>query len=152
MHRRPPSPESPQPYRETEHKETTFLPPVEPGTVAVTLDALPAYIREHNKSGKSKLHVVSPKKGRKLECPIVLRFTAPNVVTVYLTLDCSAQDGQTLIVENATAIGSREQVRLVICSVKIALTDGFTSETAAFSVGFHGIPTIVPAACEGYSL
>ncbi|RDX50024.1 hypothetical protein OH76DRAFT_1455535 [Lentinus brumalis] len=107
--RRPPSPESPQPYRETEQKEMTFLPPVEPGTVAATLDALPAYIREHNKSGKSKLHVFSPKKGRKLECPIVLRFTAPNVVTVYLTLDCSAQDGRTLVVEHATAIGSREQ-------------------------------------------
>ena len=110
MLRRPPSPESPQPYRETESQETAFLPPVEPGTVAVTLDGLPAYIREHNKSSKNKLHVVAPKKGRKLECPIVLRFTAPNVVTVYLTLDYSTQNGQTLMVENATAIGSREQV------------------------------------------
>ncbi|KAI0717221.1 hypothetical protein C8T65DRAFT_641757 [Cerioporus squamosus] len=107
--RRPPSPESPQPYRETESKETAFLPPVEPGTVAVTLDGLPAYIREHNKSSKSKLHVVAPKRGRKLECPVVLRFIAPNVVTVYLTLDHLAQDGQTLVVESATAIGSREQ-------------------------------------------
>ncbi|RPD63770.1 hypothetical protein L227DRAFT_496593 [Lentinus tigrinus ALCF2SS1-6] len=107
--RRPPSPESPQPYRETESKETSFLPPVEPGTVAVTLNGLPAYIREHNKAGKNKLHVVAPKKGRKLECPVVLRFTVPNVVTVYLTLDDSTQDGQTLLVANATAIGSREQ-------------------------------------------
>ncbi|KAI0780169.1 hypothetical protein C8Q74DRAFT_1198625 [Fomes fomentarius] len=107
--RRPPSPESPQPYRETESKDTTSLPPLESGTVSVRLDGLPDYIRAHNKSSKSRLSIVAPKKGRKLECPVTLRLIVPNVVTVYLTLDHPAQDHTALIVENATAVGSREQ-------------------------------------------
>ncbi|TBU22849.1 hypothetical protein BD311DRAFT_769656 [Dichomitus squalens] len=107
--RRPPSPDSPQPYRETELKEAVFLPPVESGTSRILLDALPAYIRNHNKSSKNKLHLVAPRKGRELACPVTLRFTCPNVVTVYLTLDYSTDNDQILVVENATAIGSREQ-------------------------------------------
>ncbi|EJF57734.1 hypothetical protein DICSQDRAFT_157163 [Dichomitus squalens LYAD-421 SS1] len=107
--RRPPSPDSPQPYRETELKEAVFLPLVESGTSRILLDALPAYIRNHNKSSKNKLHLVAPRKGRELACPLTLRFTCPNVVTVYLTLDYSTDNDQILVVENATAIGSREQ-------------------------------------------
>ncbi|KAI0745119.1 hypothetical protein C8Q76DRAFT_606713 [Earliella scabrosa] len=109
--RRPPSPESPQPYRETESKETSLLPPVESGVAAITLDGLPAYIRAYNQSNKQqqKLHVVAPKKGRRLECPVTLRLMVPNVVTVYLTLDHSMRGDGSLIMVNATAIGSREQ-------------------------------------------
>ena len=109
--RRPPSPDSPQPYRETELREATFLPPVDPGTSPVLLDTLPAYIRDHNKSSKNKLRVIAPRKGRELVCPVILRFTCPNVVTIYLTLNYSTENDQTLVIENATAIGSREQVR-----------------------------------------
>ena len=111
MCRRPPSPESPQPYREKDEKENaSLLLPIDPMTVPVSLGGLPAYIREYNKSSKNKLHVVAPKKGRELRCPVTLRFMAPNVTTVYLTLDHPFQGGQALVVENATAIGSREQV------------------------------------------
>ena len=87
-----------------------MLPPVEPGTIPVSLLGLPAYIRDYNKCSNNRLHIVSPKKGRNLECPITLRFISPNVTTVYLVLDCSPQGDQALVVESATAIGSREQV------------------------------------------
>ncbi|KAM5530927.1 hypothetical protein V8D89_015417 [Ganoderma adspersum] len=107
--RRPPSPESPQPYRETESKEAVFFPPSERGAVPLRLEALPAYIRDHNNTSQNKLHIVAPKKGRGLACPVTLRFTAPNVATVYLTLDVSTGNDRGLIIENATAIGAREQ-------------------------------------------
>ena len=111
MCRRPPSPESPQPYREKDEKENaSLLPPIDPMTVPVSLGGLPAYIREYNKSSKNKLHVVAPKKGKVLQCPVTIRFMAPNVTTVYLTLDQSSQGNQPLVVQSATAIGSREQV------------------------------------------
>ena len=88
---------------------------------AITLDGLPAYIRAYNQSNKQqqKLHVVAPKKGRRLECPVTLRLMVPNVVTVYLTLDHSMRSDGSLIMVNATAIGSREQVRisLLACAV-----------------------------------
>ncbi|KAI1796338.1 hypothetical protein LXA43DRAFT_879828 [Ganoderma leucocontextum] len=106
---RPPSPESPQPYRETESKEAAFFPPAERSAVPVRLEALPAYIRDHNNASKNKLRVIAPKKGRNLACPVTLRFTSPNVVTVYLTLDVSTGNDRALIIENATAIGAREQ-------------------------------------------
>lgn len=109
-YRRPPSPESPQPYRETESKEAAFFPPSERSAVPVRLEALPAYIRDYNNTSKNKLHIVAPKKGRSLACPVTLRFTAPNVATVYLTLDASTGNDRGLIIENATAIGAREQV------------------------------------------
>ena len=78
--------------------------------VPVSLEGLPAYIRDYNKSNKNKLHVVAPKKGKVLQCPVTIRFMAPNVTTVYLTLDQSSQGNQPLVVQSATAIGSREQV------------------------------------------
>ncbi|KAI0633625.1 hypothetical protein C8Q77DRAFT_1058078 [Trametes polyzona] len=106
---RPPSPESPQPYRAAGPKSNAFLPHVDPGQAPVSLEGLPAYIREHNKATRSKLHVVAPKKGRPLQCPVVLRFVNPDVVTVYLTLERSATEEQALVVESATAFGPREQ-------------------------------------------
>ena len=102
---------------------------MEPGTVPVGLDGLPDYIRAYNKSSKNKLSIVSPKKGRKLECPVTLRFMIPNVVTVYLTLDHPTQSRTALIVENATAIGSREQVRVEF------------SAPAVWFAPAHGIPS-----------
>ncbi|KAH9858638.1 hypothetical protein C2E23DRAFT_716748 [Lenzites betulinus] len=107
--RRPPSPESPQPYRATGPKSNSFLPRAEEGVVPVTLDRLPAFIREHNKANRSKLHVVAPKKGRPLQCPLVLRFVITDVVTIYLSLEHSAAGDQALVVESATAFGPREQ-------------------------------------------
>ncbi|KAH9940525.1 uncharacterized protein BXZ73DRAFT_42712 [Epithele typhae] len=107
--RRPPPPDSPQPYRETEPRDMSFLPPPEDGAVPISLEALPAYVRNFNRSNKNKLHIVSPKKGRALSCPVTLRLMAVNVATIYLTVDHSAQDERALIVESATAIGSREQ-------------------------------------------
>ncbi|KAL1942717.1 hypothetical protein VTO73DRAFT_4957 [Trametes versicolor] len=107
--RRPPSPDSPQPYRATGPKSNAFLPEGEEGTVPVGLDGLPAYIRAHNQTGRSKLHVIAPKKGRPLSCPVVLRFVIPDVVAIYLTLERSATEEQALVVESATAFGPREQ-------------------------------------------
>ncbi|KAI0371049.1 hypothetical protein BV20DRAFT_1035406 [Pilatotrama ljubarskyi] len=107
--RRPPSPESPQPYRATGPKSSTFLPHGDASAAPTTLDGLPAYIREYNSSSEHKLHIVAPKKGRPLQCPILLRFLIPDVIVVYLTLERSAAEEQTLIVASATAFGPREQ-------------------------------------------
>ncbi|KAI0743445.1 hypothetical protein C8Q80DRAFT_1220444 [Daedaleopsis nitida] len=128
--RRPPSPPSPQPYRETESRDLSLLPSVEAGTAPVDLDGLPAYIRSFNQSAVLKaasraqsgeeyggrvappsmrLYIVAPKKGRKLECPVTLRLIVPNVVTIYLMVDHKSRSDGTLVVENATASGSREQ-------------------------------------------
>ncbi|KAI0823624.1 hypothetical protein BC628DRAFT_1324570 [Trametes gibbosa] len=106
---RPPSPESPQPYHATGPKSSEFLPHAEGGSSSVTLDGLPAYIREHHKMNRSKLHVVAPKRGRPLQCPLMLRFVIPDVVAIYLSLGQSAAEGQALVVESATAFGPREQ-------------------------------------------
>ncbi|KAI0644647.1 hypothetical protein C8Q79DRAFT_912855 [Trametes meyenii] len=107
--RRPPSPESPQPYRATGPKSSSFLPHGGAGVEPVRLTSLPAYIREHNRTSRHKLHVVAPKKGRPLQCPIVLRFVIVDVVAVYLTVERASADDESLVVENATAFGPREQ-------------------------------------------
>lgn len=135
-YRRPPSPESPQPYRETESKEAAFFPPSERNAVPVRLETLPAYIRDYNNTSKNKLHIVAPKKARSLVCPITLRFTAPNVATVYLTLDVSTGNDRGLIIENATAIGAREQVWTRSPSESAALYGSWLNpaETAPFAV------------------
>ncbi|KAI0674831.1 hypothetical protein C8Q78DRAFT_1075193 [Trametes maxima] len=107
--RRPPSPESPQPYRATGPKSSSFLPHGGAGVDPVRLTGLPAYVREHNRTSQHKLHIVAPKKGRPLQCPIVLRFVIVDVVVVYLTLERASADDESLVVENATAFGPREQ-------------------------------------------
>ncbi|KAI0661249.1 hypothetical protein C8Q70DRAFT_1043873 [Cubamyces menziesii] len=107
--RRPPSPESPQPYRATESRSSSFLPRGDDSPPPVRLGGLAAYIKAHNKSSPHKLHVVAPKKGRALQCPVVLRFLIPDVVVVYLTLDQSTTEQEALVVESATAFGPREQ-------------------------------------------
>ncbi|KAI0356311.1 hypothetical protein OH77DRAFT_1401367 [Trametes cingulata] len=109
VHTRPPSPESPQPYRATGPKSSSFLSHGDAVSAPLALDGLPAYIREHNRSSQYKLHVVAPKKGRPLQCPVVLRFVIPDVVVIYMTLERSATEDQALVVESATAFGPREQ-------------------------------------------
>ncbi|OSD01257.1 hypothetical protein PYCCODRAFT_1436473 [Trametes coccinea BRFM310] len=107
--RRPPSPASPQPYRATEPKSSALLLHEDENVEPLGLDGLPAYIRQHNKSNHHKLHVVAPRKDRPLQCPIVLRFTIPDVAVVYLTLNRSTAEQAALVVESATAFGPREQ-------------------------------------------
>ncbi|KAI8969581.1 hypothetical protein BD414DRAFT_428312 [Trametes punicea] len=106
---RPPSPESPQPYRATEPKSTSLFSHAEESVAPIDLDGLPAYIRQHNKLSQHKLHVVAAKKDRPLRPPIVLRFVISDVVVVYLTLDWSTPEQQAVVVESATAFGPREQ-------------------------------------------
>lgn len=64
---------------------------------------------------------------------MTLRFVAPNVTTVYLTLDESSQGNQALVVESATAIGSREQVG----ATTYARDDRYGSRTHDFQKPAH---------------
>ncbi|KAI0768657.1 hypothetical protein BD413DRAFT_605166 [Trametes elegans] len=107
--RRPPSPESPQPYRPTEPRSNSSLTHEHADALPMRLDGLPVFVRDHNKSSPHKLHVVALKRGRPLECPVVLRFVIQDVLTVYLKLDRSGTEEQNLVVESATAFGPREQ-------------------------------------------
>lgn len=114
----------------------------------MSLDGLPAYIRAHNQTGRSKLHVIAPKKGRPLSCPVVLRFVIPDVVAIYLTLERSATEEQALVVESATAFGPREQVRagIIDWSMKGRLTAPRVLEGHTFAVRLHRVSAALSAA------
>ncbi|OBZ66598.1 hypothetical protein A0H81_13483 [Grifola frondosa] len=138
--RRPPSPESPRPYRAFESRDASLFPPTEDGLVPVRLDGLGAYLTEYNKSHPMKLRIWSPARHQKLACPVVARFTIPDVVTVYLTLDHSSDD-PALVVESATAFGPREKVRRVTQNSVYCDDFIYTPETTPLAVRFHRLPT-----------
>ncbi|EMD32105.1 hypothetical protein CERSUDRAFT_162186 [Gelatoporia subvermispora B] len=107
--KRAPSPESPQPYRPFEPKSSIIFPPLDEGASPIQLPELPDFLREYNRVDKSRsLQIHSPSRGQPLRCPVILRFTIRDVVTVYLTLDRSSQTSS-LVVETASAFGPREQ-------------------------------------------
>ncbi|KAI0915655.1 hypothetical protein AcV5_003517 [Taiwanofungus camphoratus] len=107
--RRPPSPEFPQPYRAFQSKTASLFPSLDDGLPPIRLEGLPLFIREYNKLRQNiNLHVWTPAREHTLTLPIVLRFIIRDVVTVFLTLSHGIDD-LTLVVENATAFGPREQ-------------------------------------------
>ncbi|THG98789.1 hypothetical protein EW026_g3464 [Hermanssonia centrifuga] len=118
---RPPSPESPQPFRAFQPKATSLFPPDLP-QVALQLDELIEYIKESNKSNSYRLHIWSPSahsNDGKLPSPVIVRFTIRDVVIVYLTLGCVTPNS-TIIVEGATAFGPREKVEAGTFAVRLS--------------------------------
>ena len=113
LFRRPPSPESPQPFRAFQPKFTslTFPPQAE---APLRKEGLVEYIKEYNKNHPGvRLHVwsSSPRPhGGDLPSPATIRFTIRDVVVVYLTLGYTVPDA-TVIVEGVTTFGPREKVR-----------------------------------------
>ncbi|KII92858.1 hypothetical protein PLICRDRAFT_102628 [Plicaturopsis crispa FD-325 SS-3] len=112
--RRPPSPESPQPFVSTRPKTASLFPVSDEDPTSLRLDELPNYIREFNRSFRptKSLHVWTrskpPPAVKKLSSgPVLLRFAIKNTITAFVTLGFSQED-PTLVVETVTAFGPRE--------------------------------------------
>lgn len=108
-----PSPESPQAFPSFQLPTSHLLPPVESVNDPLRLDGLADFIRDYNHSNKNKLHIwTSTTRQREAALqsfPVIVRFTIPDVVTIFLSLGCAS--GSTIvIVESATAFGPREKV------------------------------------------
>lgn len=77
------------------------------------LDGLADYLKDFNRAHvKVKTHVVTTDRSRRLSCPLLLRFSIQDALTVFLSVD--ETDDKALVVENATAFASREQVTLTL--------------------------------------
>ncbi|KAH9928986.1 hypothetical protein B0H21DRAFT_762171 [Amylocystis lapponica] len=128
--RRPPSPDSPQPYRPFQQKSASLFPDIADGPPPLGLDGLPVFLREHNTThAHSKLGIWSPARSRTLACPVVLRFAIRDVVVVFLTLGQSAE-GAPLIVENATAFGPREKVKTITFTIDYTVYQKISQQIA----------------------
>ncbi|KAJ7287718.1 hypothetical protein C8J57DRAFT_1049273 [Mycena rebaudengoi] len=104
--RRPPSPESPQPYVPQDKRSASLFPM--PTGDPLRVGELPAYIREFNQSHSAKLHIWTRTRGStQLSNPAVVRFTIRDVVVCYIRSTYSAED-PVLITESVTAFGPRE--------------------------------------------
>ncbi|EAU91368.2 hypothetical protein CC1G_07403 [Coprinopsis cinerea okayama7 len=108
--RRPPSPESPQPYVPVEKTPTTFFPPEDLQGPLVAFDGLVPFVREYNKADKPcRLHIWERTREQRQERPRMLRFTIPDVLTAYISLGSPAATNNTVIVQTVTAFGPRER-------------------------------------------
>jgi hypothetical protein len=109
-YRRPPSPESPQPYVSFQPKTASLFPISADEPPPLQVDGLSDYIRDFNQTKPYKLHVWSRTKGSpKFSNPVVVRFTIRDVLTAFITLSYS-DDNPILIVQTVTAFGPRERV------------------------------------------
>ncbi|KAI0305421.1 hypothetical protein B0F90DRAFT_1625077 [Multifurca ochricompacta] len=116
--RRSPSPESPKPFLVFQHKVASPFPPLV-GTLPLTLQDLPTYIREFNATHAKKMllhiYLASGHESRKVSVPVVLRFLIPDVLRMFITLgheegvDGTASETSALMVESLTVFGSREK-------------------------------------------
>ncbi|KXN90209.1 hypothetical protein AN958_04699 [Leucoagaricus sp. SymC.cos] len=107
--RRPPSPASPQPYISKAPQEPTAFPPPSNNVQPLLGEDLASFIKEYNQERGTKLHiwqraVDEPRTDR----PKLLRFTIPDVVTVYISIGYQGPNGNILI-ENMTAFAPREK-------------------------------------------
>jgi len=119
--RRSPTPESPRPYLPLQQKVASPFPPLPAGVLPLTLDELPAYVREFNSTHAKKkvlLHIyLTPgrRESRSIAVPVILRFLIPNVLRAFVTLgheegiDRAATETPALMVESLTVFGSREK-------------------------------------------
>lgn len=116
--RRPPSPESPQPYIAPESKSASLFPVIpENDMLPLKIHDLEAYIRDFNASSPSRLHLWKSTRSsgsRRLDNPVVLRLTIRDVLVAYITFGYTL-DNPTLIVESVTCFGPRERVRFNVC-------------------------------------
>ncbi|KAI0344834.1 hypothetical protein BDW22DRAFT_1355002 [Trametopsis cervina] len=110
--KRPLTPEPPQSFRSFRPKSTSLFPPDDNlSTPPLRLNTLVAYLREHNKSNRSRLQIwtaTAQAHDRSLPDPLVIRFIVSDVFIVYLMVGTTGSDS-TLVVESATAFGSREK-------------------------------------------
>ncbi|KAK7692827.1 hypothetical protein QCA50_004462 [Cerrena zonata] len=107
-----PSPESPQAFPSFQPPSSQLLPSGESVNEPLRIDGLADYIRVYNESNKNKLHIWTPTDRQRRTAlqsfPVTVRFTIPDVVTVFLSLGC-ASTSTTIIVESVTAFGPREK-------------------------------------------
>jgi len=106
--RRPPSPESPQPYASFQPKTISLFPISTDESPPLQLDGFINYIRDFNQSKPYKLHIwTRTKNSTTLSNPVIVRFTIQDVLTAFVTLSYS-DDNPILITEAVTAFGPRE--------------------------------------------
>ena len=109
------TPESPQPLRSFQPKTRTFFPPDSEQTYdPIRLDNLAEYVQDYTSTNHSLLQIWTPTKhtpNRSLPDSPIVRFIIPDVFTVYMTLG-TIDPNSSLIIESATAFGSREKVRV----------------------------------------
>jgi hypothetical protein len=109
--RRPPSPESPQPYVSFQPKTVSLFPAIADEPPPLQVNGLADYIRSFNQNKPYKLHVWSRTKGStQLTNPVIVRFTIRDVLTTFVTLSYS-DNHPVLITQTVTAFGPRERVR-----------------------------------------
>ncbi|KAJ3776495.1 hypothetical protein FB446DRAFT_721172 [Lentinula raphanica] len=108
--RRPPSPESPQPYTVIERQSSSLFPATEDSALLKSSE-LVEYIRQFNKEHSScRLGIWQGTRSsiRDVKNPAILRFTIKDVLMAYLTVSYTVND-LSLVVESVTAFGPRER-------------------------------------------
>ncbi|KAF9451262.1 hypothetical protein P691DRAFT_663580 [Macrolepiota fuliginosa MF-IS2] len=107
--RRPPSPASPQPYISKAALEPRAFPPAAGNVQALSAEELIGYVKEYNLENKTKLQIWRRTADEpKTDLPSLLRFTIPDVVTVYISIGYHGGHG-TILVENMAAFAPREK-------------------------------------------
>ncbi|KAI0093299.1 hypothetical protein BDY19DRAFT_923186 [Irpex rosettiformis] len=110
--KRPVTPESPPPLRSFQPKTLSFFPPDSDHQYPpLCLDDFAEYAKDYNRKGRFHLQIWTATKhdpNRPLPDPPIVRFVIPDVFTVYMTLG-TISPGSSVIVESATAFGSREK-------------------------------------------
>lgn len=114
--RRPPSPESPQPYIAPERSNSSLFPPADDDLSALKATDLVEYIRKFNRSHKARLHIWRSTRGSEaLDIPTIVRLTIQDVMTTYIVLGYTP-DNPVLIIESVTAFAPRERVSSLFAS------------------------------------
>ncbi|KAJ6475229.1 hypothetical protein C8R47DRAFT_1179040 [Mycena vitilis] len=107
--RRPPSPESPQPFVPYDKRSTSLFPVTSDDPPALGADELPDYIRKFNAANVCKVHIWTRTPGAtQLSNPAVVRLTIRDVLVCYVTMAHTSQD-PVLVTESVTAFGPREK-------------------------------------------
>ncbi|KAF8626815.1 hypothetical protein AX15_004653, partial [Amanita polypyramis BW_CC] len=107
--RRVHAPESPQPYFPQEQRKSSEFPRDGFSCELLTADNMVNYIRDFNENHQSKLHLWAHIPGQNaLDPPITLRFTIPDVLFVFISLNYS-QAGRNVMVETVSVFGPREK-------------------------------------------
>jgi hypothetical protein len=142
-----------------QQKVAVPFPPLPTGTLPLTLENLPAYIREFNSTRAKKvlLHVyLAPgHESRSITVPVILRFLIPNVLRAFITLgheegiDGAVPEMPALVVESFTVFGSREKASSFPLQgfCPYLFTRAPLAETSAFAVRVHRLPEAVSMGC-----
>lgn len=140
LFRRPPSPESPQPYTATEQQSSSLFSSSKDDVAPLKSQELIEYIRQFNKEHSScKLGIwqATRSSSKDLKNPAILRFSIKDVLTTYLTVSYTADD-PTLSVESVTAFGPRERVS----AIEICPPDMFCAEKTDVGANHRSFHTL----------